>query len=125
MDLTLSLILCPLGPGYDLTFSEVRDSSMLVEWKKPVYTGSGSITGYHVEYAKKGTSDWTTANETAASHRFLKVRASLEMIHWYIFEVFTSMIIYLKYFSYSMSEHCNLTLKLSRDETVEQLIIYY
>ncbi|KAF3832538.1 hypothetical protein F7725_026203 [Dissostichus mawsoni] len=61
------------GPGYDLTFSEVRDSSMLVEWKKPVYTGSGSITGYHVEYAKKGTSDWTTANETAASHRFLKV----------------------------------------------------
>uniref|UniRef100_A0A8C9ZE46 Myomesin 2 n=1 Tax=Sander lucioperca TaxID=283035 RepID=A0A8C9ZE46_SANLU len=64
---------CPLGPAYDLTFSEVRDNSLVVEWKKPVYTGSGPITGYHVEYAKKGTSDWTTANETAVSHRFLKV----------------------------------------------------
>uniref|UniRef100_A0A8D0D6C0 Myomesin 2 n=1 Tax=Sander lucioperca TaxID=283035 RepID=A0A8D0D6C0_SANLU len=61
------------GPAYDLTFSEVRDNSLVVEWKKPVYTGSGPITGYHVEYAKKGTSDWTTANETAVSHRFLKV----------------------------------------------------
>lgn len=65
-----------LGPAYDLTFSEVRDNSLLVEWIKPVYTGSGPITGYHVEYAKKGTSEWTTANKTAVSHRFLKVRAS-------------------------------------------------
>ncbi|XP_074469498.1 myomesin-2 isoform X2 [Sebastes fasciatus] len=61
------------GPAYDLTFGEVRDNSLLVEWKKPVYIGSGPITGYHVEYAKKGSSDWTTANEKATSHRFLKV----------------------------------------------------
>lgn len=70
--------MCPLGPAYDLTFGEVRDNSLLVEWKKPVYIGSGPITGYHVEYAKKGSSDWTTANEKATSHRFLKVRASLK-----------------------------------------------
>lgn len=69
--------MCPLGPAYDLTFSEVRDNSLLVEWQKPVYLGSGPITGYHVEYAKKGSSDWTTANEKAVSHRFLKVRTSL------------------------------------------------
>ncbi|XP_010794773.1 myomesin-2 [Notothenia coriiceps] len=74
------------GPAYDLTFSEVRDSSMVVEWKKPVYTGSGSITGYHVEYAKKGTSDWTTANETATSHRFLKV-TGLEVGTSYVLRV--------------------------------------
>uniref|UniRef100_A0A672ZI78 Myomesin-2-like n=1 Tax=Sphaeramia orbicularis TaxID=375764 RepID=A0A672ZI78_9TELE len=61
------------GPAYDLTFCEVRDTSLVVEWQKPVYTGSGPITGYHVEYAKTGTSKWTTANETAVSHRFLKV----------------------------------------------------
>ncbi|TXL70264.1 fibronectin type III domain-containing protein, partial [Pantoea vagans] len=54
-------------------FCEVRDNSLVVEWQKPVYAGSGPITGYHVEYAKKGSSDWTTANETAVSHRFLKV----------------------------------------------------
>ncbi|TNN55141.1 Myomesin-2 [Liparis tanakae] len=61
------------GPAYDLTFGEVRDNSLLVEWQKPVYAGSGPITGYHVEYAEKGTSDWTIANETSVSHRFLKV----------------------------------------------------
>lgn len=55
----------------------MRDNSVVVEWKKPVYTGSGPVTDYHVEYAKKGTSDWTTANEKAVSHRFLKVRAPL------------------------------------------------
>uniref|UniRef100_A0AAQ5X6G3 Myomesin 2a n=1 Tax=Amphiprion ocellaris TaxID=80972 RepID=A0AAQ5X6G3_AMPOC len=72
------------GPGYDLSFCEVRDSSVVVEWQKPVYTGSGPITGYHVEYAKKGSSDWTTANETAVSHRFLKV-TGLEVGTSYVF----------------------------------------
>ena len=74
---------CPLGPAYDLTFTEVRDDSVVVEWQKPVYSGSGPITGYHVEYAKKGTSEWTTANQTAVSHRFHKVRTSLT---WCIFQ---------------------------------------
>ena len=71
----MNLIGCPsLGPAYDLTASEVRDTSLVLEWKKPVYYGSGPITGYHVEYAKKGSSDWTRANKTAVSHRYLKVR---------------------------------------------------
>ncbi|XP_053295212.1 myomesin-2 [Pleuronectes platessa] len=61
------------GPAYDLSFCEVRGSSMVLEWQKPVYSGSGPITGYCVEYAKKGTSDWVTANEKSVSHRFLKV----------------------------------------------------
>ncbi|KAM6943350.1 M-protein, striated muscle [Xenentodon cancila] len=74
------------GPTYDLTFCEVRDSSVVVEWKKPVYTGSGPITGYHVEYAKKGTSDWTTANDKAVSHRFLKV-TGLQAGVSYVFRV--------------------------------------
>ncbi|XP_070411037.1 myomesin-2 [Nothobranchius furzeri] len=61
------------GPAYDLTFCEVRDSSVVLEWNKPIYTGSGPITGYHVEYAETGSSVWITANETAVSNRFLKV----------------------------------------------------
>lgn len=64
----------PLGPAYDLTLTEVRNESVVVEWQKPVYTGSGPITGYHVEYSKTGSSEWITANETAVSHRFYKVR---------------------------------------------------
>ena len=73
---------CPLGPAYDLTFTEVRDDSVVVEWQKPVYPGSGPITGYHVEYAKKGTSEWTTANQTAVSHRFHKVRTWFMVLVW-------------------------------------------
>uniref|UniRef100_A0A8C5FV50 Myomesin 2a n=1 Tax=Gadus morhua TaxID=8049 RepID=A0A8C5FV50_GADMO len=74
------------GPAYDLTASEVRDTSLVLEWKKPVYYGSGPITGYHVEYAKKGSSDWTRANETAVSHRYLKVEG-LEEGAKYVFRV--------------------------------------
>uniref|UniRef100_A0A7N6B2F9 Myomesin 2 n=1 Tax=Anabas testudineus TaxID=64144 RepID=A0A7N6B2F9_ANATE len=74
------------GPAYDLTFCEVRDHSVVVEWQKPVYTGSGPITGYHVEYAKKGSSDWTTANETAVNHLFYKV-TGLEVGTTYVFRV--------------------------------------
>uniref|UniRef100_A0A3P8P4C2 Myomesin 2a n=1 Tax=Astatotilapia calliptera TaxID=8154 RepID=A0A3P8P4C2_ASTCA len=74
------------GPAYDLTFCEVRDNSLVVEWQKPVYTGSEPITGYHVEYAKKGTANWITANEKAASHRFLKV-TGLEVGTTYVFRV--------------------------------------
>ncbi|KAJ3594005.1 hypothetical protein NHX12_006337, partial [Muraenolepis orangiensis] len=74
------------GPAYDLAVSEVRDTSMVLEWKKPIYYGSGPITGYHVEYAKMGSSDWTSANETAVSHRFLKV-VGLEESSQYVYRV--------------------------------------
>ncbi|XP_072236495.1 myomesin-2 [Leuresthes tenuis] len=74
------------GPAYNLTFCEVRDDSLVIEWQKPVYSGSGPITGYHVEYAKKGTTDWTTVNKTAVSHRFHKV-TGLEVNESYVFRV--------------------------------------
>lgn len=92
MSTHVQMAFLPLGPAYDLTFTEVRDNSLVVEWQKPVYAGSGAITGYHVEYAKRGTSEWTTVNQTAVSHRFLKVRASLVYG--------SSMIIYLKFFHF-------------------------
>ncbi|CAG05695.1 unnamed protein product, partial [Tetraodon nigroviridis] len=70
------------GPAYDLSLTEVRDHSMVVEWKKPVYTGSGPVTGYHVEYCKTGTSEWTTATETAVHQRFFKVTGLEEGVNY-------------------------------------------
>lgn len=61
------------GPAYDLTFCEIRDTSVVVEWKAPVYTGASAVTGYVVEYAKAGSDSWTAANATAVTHRYLKV----------------------------------------------------
>jgi len=74
------------GPAYDLRFSEVRDDSLVMEWEKPLYTGSGPVTGYYVVYAKAGTTDWTNANTEAVGHRFLKV-TGLEAGCSYVFRV--------------------------------------
>lgn len=68
---------CP-GPAYDLSFSEVRGHSLVVLWKAPVYTGAGAVTGYLVDMAKKGSSEFVTLNQEAVSHRYLQVR---EVIH--------------------------------------------
>lgn len=65
------------GPAYDLTFCEIRDTSLVVEWKAPVYTGASAVAGYVVEYAKAGSDSWTAANAKAVSHRYLKVMEDL------------------------------------------------
>ncbi|XP_062375018.1 myomesin-2 [Sardina pilchardus] len=74
------------GPPYDMTFCEIRDTSLVVEWKAPVYTGASALTGYVVEYAKAGSSTWTAANETAVNHRYHKV-SGLEAGASYAFRV--------------------------------------
>ncbi|KAG9344369.1 hypothetical protein JZ751_011038 [Albula glossodonta] len=73
-------------PAYDLTFCEIRNDSVVLEWKTPVYKGHGEITGYTVEMSKKGSDTWTTVNTTAVSHRYLKV-TQLEESESYVFRV--------------------------------------
>ncbi|MFT7805678.1 myomesin-2 [Arapaima gigas] len=74
------------GPAYDLTFCEVRDDSVVIEWKPPVYTGHSPITGYFVDKCEKGSDQWTTVNETLISHCYLKV-CKLEEGQSYVFRV--------------------------------------
>ncbi|KAL2083423.1 hypothetical protein ACEWY4_021196 [Coilia grayii] len=74
------------GPPYDLTFCEIRDTSLVVEWKAPVYAGASELTGYVVEYAKAGSSTWTAANSKAVNQRYLKV-TGLETGGSYVFRV--------------------------------------
>lgn len=74
------------GPAYDISFWEVRDSSLLLQWKAPVYNGASPITGYFVEMAKKGSSDFVTVNPEPVSHCYLKV-AGLETRALYVFKV--------------------------------------
>lgn len=63
----------PLGPAYDISFWEVRDDSLLLQWKAPVYTGASPITGYFLEMAKKGSSNFVAVNSEAVNHSYLKV----------------------------------------------------
>ncbi|XP_056324266.1 myomesin-2 isoform X3 [Danio aesculapii] len=74
------------GPAYDISFWEVRDTSILVQWKPPAYTGQSPVTGYFVDMAKKGSSDFATVNAEKVGHCFLKV-TGLETGASYVFRV--------------------------------------
>uniref|UniRef100_A0A8C1QYP2 Myomesin 2a n=1 Tax=Cyprinus carpio TaxID=7962 RepID=A0A8C1QYP2_CYPCA len=74
------------GPAYDISFWEVRDTSVLVQWKPPVYAGAGPITGYFVDMAKKGSSDFVAVNAEPVGHCYLKV-SGLETGASYVFRV--------------------------------------
>lgn len=62
------------GPAYDINFSEVRDHSLIVLWKAPVYTGQSPVTGYILEMAKKGSSEFVKLTEEPIAHRYFKVK---------------------------------------------------
>ncbi|KAJ8383756.1 hypothetical protein AAFF_G00215150 [Aldrovandia affinis] len=74
------------GPVYDLTFCEIRNDSVVLEWEASLYMGHSEISGYTVEMSKKGSDTWTTVNETAISQRYLKV-TQLEEGECYLFRV--------------------------------------
>uniref|UniRef100_A0A670IYA9 Myomesin 2 n=1 Tax=Podarcis muralis TaxID=64176 RepID=A0A670IYA9_PODMU len=61
------------GPPYDLTFCEVRDTSLVILWKAPVYIGSSPVSGYFVDYKEEEGEEWFTFNEKPTSHRYQKV----------------------------------------------------
>lgn len=70
-----------LGPAYGLTICEVRNTSLVLLWKAPVYEGKSPITGYLVDYKEVDTEDWITANEKPTSKRYFKVTLSLVSIN--------------------------------------------
>ncbi|KAF4083411.1 hypothetical protein AMELA_G00141020 [Ameiurus melas] len=74
------------GPAYDISFWEVRDDSLLVQWKAPVYTGACPVTGYFLEMAKKGSSDFVAVNAEAVNRCYSKV-TGLETGASYVFKV--------------------------------------
>uniref|UniRef100_A0A3B4UK10 Myomesin 2a n=1 Tax=Seriola dumerili TaxID=41447 RepID=A0A3B4UK10_SERDU len=73
-------------PAYDLSFSEVRSHSLVFLWKAPVYTGASAVTGYFVDMAKKGSTEFVTLNHEAVHHRYLQV-SGLEEGQSYVFRV--------------------------------------
>ncbi|KAM4041563.1 myomesin-2 isoform 2-T2 [Anomaloglossus baeobatrachus] len=74
------------GPAYDLTFCEVRNTSLVILWKEPIYSGNSPIVGYFVEYREIDGEQWTRVNETATANRYLKVK-ELEEGKTYVFQI--------------------------------------
>ncbi|XP_073531490.1 myomesin-2 isoform X1 [Phyllobates terribilis] len=74
------------GPAYDLTFCEVRNTSLVILWKEPIYSGTSPVVGYFVEYKEVDAEEWTRVNETATASRYLKVK-ELEEGKTYVFQI--------------------------------------
>uniref|UniRef100_G3V7K1 Myomesin 2 n=1 Tax=Rattus norvegicus TaxID=10116 RepID=G3V7K1_RAT len=74
------------GPAYDLTFCEVRDTSLVILWKAPVYSGSSPVSGYFVDFKEEDSGEWKTTSEAATPNRYLKV-CDLHQGKTYVFRV--------------------------------------
>uniref|UniRef100_A0A670YN90 Myomesin 2 n=1 Tax=Pseudonaja textilis TaxID=8673 RepID=A0A670YN90_PSETE len=74
------------GPPYDLTFCEIRNTSLVILWKAPIYIGNSPVTGYFVDYKEEEEEHWTTFNEKPTPHHYLKV-TELHEGKCYVFRV--------------------------------------
>lgn len=70
------------GPAYDLTICEVRDASLVLLWKAPLYAGGSPVSGYLVDYQEGDSGEWVTANEVATANRYLKVTFPDPLVPW-------------------------------------------
>ncbi|XP_075459817.1 myomesin-3 isoform X2 [Ascaphus truei] len=61
------------GPSYDVRCTEVRDTSLMLHWESPLYTGSSPITGYFIEIREDGSEMWKKINEAPTSDTHLRV----------------------------------------------------
>lgn len=58
------------GPPYDVRVSEVRATSLMLQWEPPLYIGAGPVTGYRVSFQEKGSEEWkpVTSDVTSGTH---------------------------------------------------------
>ncbi|XP_010223082.1 PREDICTED: myomesin-3 [Tinamus guttatus] len=61
------------GPPYDVRSTEVKDTSLMLHWEAPLYTGAGPVTGYYVDVCEEGSEQWTQINKQPIASTHLKV----------------------------------------------------
>ncbi|KAM8780474.1 myomesin-1 isoform 1-T1 [Rhynchonycteris naso] len=76
------------GPPHSLKYSEVRKTSLVLQWKPPVYTGRTPVTGYFVDVKEAQAKDdqWRGLNEAAIKNLYLRVQGLKEGVS-YVFRV--------------------------------------
>uniref|UniRef100_A0A8D0BE47 Myomesin 2 n=1 Tax=Salvator merianae TaxID=96440 RepID=A0A8D0BE47_SALMN len=74
------------GPPYDLTFCEVRNTSLVLLWKAPIYIGNSPVRGYYVDYKEEEGEEWLTFNDKPTPHRYEKI-TELHEGKTYVFRV--------------------------------------
>ncbi|KAM5218757.1 myomesin-1 isoform 1-T1 [Hipposideros larvatus] len=76
------------GPPHSLKYSEVRKTSLVLQWKPPIHSGRTPVTGYFVDMkeAKAKDDQWRGLNEAAIKNKYLKVQGLKEGAS-YVFRV--------------------------------------
>lgn len=64
------------GPPHNLKYSEVRKTSLVLQWKPPIHSGRTPVTGYFVDVKEANAKDdqWRGLNEAALTNKYLKVK---------------------------------------------------
>lgn len=76
------------GPPHSLKYSEVRKTSLVLQWKPPIHSGRTPVTGYFVDMkeAKARDDQWRGLNEAAIKNKYLRVQGLQEGVG-YVFRV--------------------------------------
>ncbi|XP_008590838.1 PREDICTED: myomesin-3-like, partial [Galeopterus variegatus] len=74
------------GPPYDVRVSEVRATSLMLQWEPPLYTGAGPVTGYCISFQEEGSNQWKPVTADPISGTHLRV-SNLQPGKSYVFQV--------------------------------------
>ncbi|XP_034561780.1 myomesin-1 [Notolabrus celidotus] len=76
------------GPPHDLQIREVRDDSLVLLWKPPVYQGRDPVNGFYIDIkeAEAPEEAWRGVNTKATEKTYLKI-TSLKQAETYVFRV--------------------------------------
>ncbi|XP_003799888.1 myomesin-3 [Otolemur garnettii] len=74
------------GPPYDVQATEVRATSLMLQWEPPLYTGAGPVTGYHISFQEEGSEQWKPVTSDPVSGTHLRV-SDLQPGKSYVFQV--------------------------------------
>ncbi|XP_059884723.1 myomesin-1 isoform X2 [Delphinus delphis] len=76
------------GPPHSLKYSEVRKTSLVLQWKPPMHSGRTPVTGYFVDMKEASAKEdqWRGLNEAALKNTYLKVQGLKEGVS-YVFRV--------------------------------------
>lgn len=76
------------GPPHSLKYSEVRNTSLVLQWKPPIHSGRTPVTGYFVDMKEANAKEdhWRGLNEAALKNTYLKVQGLKEGVS-YVFRV--------------------------------------
>ncbi|XP_061026448.1 myomesin-1 [Eubalaena glacialis] len=72
------------GPPHSLKYSEVRKTSLVLQWKPPIHSGRTPVTGYFVDVKEASAKEdqWRGLNEAALKNTYLKVQGLKEGVSY-------------------------------------------